>query len=152
MRASLPRRLRSQTAVIRYGIEVAVTASRRHDRLAARAEIGAAPDDLVIGTVANLRATKGYPDLLAAARQVIATEPRARFVAVGQGPLADDLRATSTKLDSLLDKASNGRGTTGRLMNDAGLYDDMRKSLQRIDSLMADFQKNPRKYIKLSIF
>ena len=66
--------------------------------------------------------------------------------------LADDLRATSTKLDSLLDKASNGRGTTGRLMNDAGLYDDMRKSLQRIDSLMADFQKNPRKYIKLSIF
>jgi phospholipid/cholesterol/gamma-HCH transport system substrate-binding protein len=66
--------------------------------------------------------------------------------------LADDLRATSARLDSLIDKASNGRGTTGRLMNDAGLYDDMRKSLQRIDSLMADFQKNPRKYIKLSIF
>ena len=80
-------------------------------------------------------------------------ELRAFRVAAGSvKSLADDLRATSTKLDSLLDKASNGRGTTGRLMNDAGLYDDMRKSLQRIDSLMADFQKNPRKYIKLSIF
>ena len=78
---------------------------------------------------------------------------RAFRVAAGSvKSLADDLRATSTKLDSLLDKASNGRGTTGRLMNDPGLYDDMRKSLQRIDSLMADFQKNPRKYIKLSIF
>ena len=78
---------------------------------------------------------------------------RAFSVAAGSvKSLADDLRATSARLDSLIDKASNGRGTTGRLMNDPGLYDDMRKSLQRIDSLMADFQKNPRKYIKLSIF
>ena len=36
-------------------------------------------ETIVIGTVANLRATKGYPDLLAAARTVVDRVPTARF-------------------------------------------------------------------------
>jgi len=66
--------------------------------------------------------------------------------------LAADLRATTARLDTLADRVNSGRGTAGRLVNDQGLYTDMRATLQRLDSLMADFQKNPRKYIKLSIF
>ena len=93
VRESLPRRLRADTEVVRYGIDVAATAARRSERPVARAAFGAGPDDLVVGTVANLRATKGYPDLLEAAATVIARVPRARFVAVGQGPLADELAA-----------------------------------------------------------
>jgi glycosyltransferase involved in cell wall biosynthesis len=57
-----------------------------------------ADDDVVIGTVANLRATKGYPDLLAAARRVIDRLPSVRFVAVGRGPLEHDLRARHAEL------------------------------------------------------
>ena len=52
-----------------------------------RAELGLDPDALVVGTVANLRAQKAYPDLLAAAAEVLERLPGARFVAVGQGPL-----------------------------------------------------------------
>jgi hypothetical protein len=37
-------------------------------------------------------------------------------------------------------------------MNDPAMYNDVRALLQRLDSLTADFQKNPRKYIKFSIF
>lgn len=66
--------------------------------------------------------------------------------------LTADFSATTTRLDSLIEKINSGPGTAGRLMNDAGLYVDVRATLQRLDSLMADFQKNPRKYIKLSIF
>ena len=66
--------------------------------------------------------------------------------------LAADLHATTARLDSLADKVNKGPGTAGKLLNDAGLYNDMRATMQRLDSLMADFQKNPRKYIKLSIF
>jgi hypothetical protein len=40
----------------------------------------------------------------------------------------------------------------GKLMNDPALYNDVRSLVTRLDSLTADFKKNPRKYIKLSIF
>lgn len=66
--------------------------------------------------------------------------------------LSSDFHATTARLDALIDKVNNGPGTAGRLMNDPGLYTDLRASLQRLDSLMSEFQKNPRKFIKLSIF
>jgi phospholipid/cholesterol/gamma-HCH transport system substrate-binding protein len=66
--------------------------------------------------------------------------------------LATDLRETSGKLSSTLDKVNSGPGSLGKLMNDPGLYSDVRSLVTRLDSLTADFKKNPRKYIKLSIF
>jgi phospholipid/cholesterol/gamma-HCH transport system substrate-binding protein len=66
--------------------------------------------------------------------------------------LATDLRETTTRLNGVLTKLESGEGSAGQLMNDPGLYRDTRALLQRLDSLTADFQRNPRKYIKLSIF
>ena len=66
--------------------------------------------------------------------------------------LATDLRTTTTRLNSVLGKLEGNEGSAGLLMNDAGMYRDVRGLLQRLDSLTADFQKNPRKYIKLSVF
>jgi phospholipid/cholesterol/gamma-HCH transport system substrate-binding protein len=66
--------------------------------------------------------------------------------------LAMDLRTTTAGLDRVLAKLEGSEGSAGLLMNDPGLYQDTRALLTRLDSLMADFQKNPRKYIKLSIF
>jgi len=66
--------------------------------------------------------------------------------------LVDDLRGTSTRLDSLIAKASSGPGTVGRALNDATLYADLQSAVRRLDSLMTEFQRNPRKFIKLSIF
>jgi glycosyltransferase involved in cell wall biosynthesis len=53
------------------------------DRARVRAELGVAPGDVLVGTVARLVAEKGYLDLFAAARRVRATHPHARFVFVG---------------------------------------------------------------------
>jgi phospholipid/cholesterol/gamma-HCH transport system substrate-binding protein len=66
--------------------------------------------------------------------------------------LANDLRTTTTRLNGVLAKLEGAEGSAGMLMNDPGLYNDTRRLLTRLDSLTADFQKNPRKYIKLSIF
>ena len=66
--------------------------------------------------------------------------------------LSADLSATSAKLNATIDRATNGNGSLGKLMNDPGLYNDVRSLVTRIDSLTADFKKNPRKYIQLSIF
>ena len=66
--------------------------------------------------------------------------------------LTTDLRGTTNQLNGILTKLERGDGTAGQLLNDPGLYRDMRGLLQRIDSLTADFQKHPRKYINLTIF
>jgi glycosyltransferase involved in cell wall biosynthesis len=98
VRASMPERLQAATEVVRYGVEVETVRAARSARDAMRTELGLADSDVVIGTVANLRANKAYPDLLAAARQVCDALPNARFVAVGQGPLEQEIRAEHARL------------------------------------------------------
>ncbi|MGH7719078.1 MAG: MlaD family protein [Gemmatimonadaceae bacterium] len=66
--------------------------------------------------------------------------------------LTDNLTTTSTRLNTLLAKVDSGTGTAGRLLNDPGLYNDLRRLVTRLDSLSADFKKNPRRYINLEIF
>lgn len=66
--------------------------------------------------------------------------------------LATDLRGTTERLNAILARLEGNEGSAGLLMNDAALYNDTRALLVRLDSLTADFQRNPRKYIKFSIF
>jgi phospholipid/cholesterol/gamma-HCH transport system substrate-binding protein len=75
-----------------------------------------------------------------------------RGAAASLNSLTADLKETSAKLSSTLDRVNSGPGSLGKLMNDPALYNDVRSLVTRLDSLTADFKKNPRKYIKLSIF
>jgi phospholipid/cholesterol/gamma-HCH transport system substrate-binding protein len=75
-----------------------------------------------------------------------------RGAAASLNSLTADLKETSAKLSSTLDRVNSGPGSMGKLMNDPALYNDVRSLVTRLDSLTADFKKNPRKYIKLSIF
>ena len=92
VRRSLPASASAAAVTQVHGIDVQALRGQA-DRAAARRELGVADDDLVVGTVANLRSTKGYPDLIDAARMVTAAEPAARFVAIGQGPQLAELEA-----------------------------------------------------------
>ncbi len=72
---------------------------------------------------------------------------------------AANLDALTTRLDSLRVSAQNvagkldrGEGSLGRLVNDDKLYADLNHSVKQLQTLIADIQKNPRKYIKFSIF
>lgn len=66
--------------------------------------------------------------------------------------LTGDLRETTTRLNAVLGKLEQGPGTAAKLLNDPGLYDDLRRLTTRLDSLTLDFKANPRKYIKFSVF
>ena len=52
-----------------------------------RRDWGAAPDDLVVVHVSRLAAEKNYPLLFDAYSRIRATQPSARFIVVGDGPL-----------------------------------------------------------------
>jgi phospholipid/cholesterol/gamma-HCH transport system substrate-binding protein len=66
--------------------------------------------------------------------------------------ISGQLKETSGKLDLLLAKVDSGPGSVAKLINDPGAYNDVRAVLQRMDSLLADIKKNPKRYINVKIF
>ncbi len=95
---SIPERLRKNCEVIVYGVHTDQIALISKSRDSLRADLGIAPHQVVVCTIANLRREKGYPDLLAAAASVIARNDDALFLAVGQGPLEAEIRAAHAEL------------------------------------------------------
>lgn len=66
--------------------------------------------------------------------------------------LSADFRQTSARLDSIVAKLNSGEGTVGMALNDPGAYNDLRGVIQRMDSLLADVKRDPRRYINLKVF
>jgi glycosyltransferase involved in cell wall biosynthesis len=64
----------------------------------ARRAVGAAPDDLVVGTITRLHDSKGNEYLVDAARRVLDARPAARFYLFGEGPLREPLEAQARRL------------------------------------------------------
>lgn len=62
------------------------------------------------------------------------------------------IERVSTRLDDLSARLESGKGSAGKLLKDEALYNNMNKFFEDADTLVLDFKKNPRKYIKLSIF
>lgn len=66
--------------------------------------------------------------------------------------LTQGLQQTTTQLNSVIARLDRGEGTAGKLLTDTLLYHNMQSLVGRLDSLTADFKKNPRRYINLTIF
>lgn len=98
VRTTLPHSLAARTEVLVHGIDLNAVQTQR-DRAGVRAELGIGPDEIVFGTVANLRAQKDYPNLLAAARLLRDRDVAIRFITVGQGPLDAEIRSERETLD-----------------------------------------------------
>ena len=54
--------------------------------------------------------------------------------------------------DSIARKIQAGEGSLGMLVNDPTLYRNADSALRQLNLLLADVQKNPRRYINLRIF
>lgn len=98
VRDSIPAPLRKKVSVVLHGIPLETFTSNSFSRGDIRMELGIRDDEVLLGTVAHYRPQKGYPDLLDAARLVLDAGVPARFVAVGDGPLEDEIRARHSSL------------------------------------------------------
>lgn len=99
-------------------------------------------------TQASLRrATSGLDSA-----KIDSTLSNVREATANMAVLSADFKATSAKLDSILAKANSGSGSVGLALNDPGAYNDVRKLIQHMDSIMVDLKRNPKRYINLSIF
>ena len=93
------------------------------------------------------RATSGVDSA-----KIDSTLTNLRQASANMAAISAEFKATSLKLDAIVAKVDSGKGTASMLVNDPGIYNDVRMLLQRLDSLTADFTKNPRRYINLEIF
>jgi len=64
----------------------------------------------------------------------------------------NSLKSSLDETSLLLSGLNNGRGSAGKIMNDDSLYINLSNSLKSLNFLLMDFQENPGKYVKVSVF
>jgi phospholipid/cholesterol/gamma-HCH transport system substrate-binding protein len=99
-------------------------------------------------TMTSLRRATGSID----PAKVDSTITNFRNASSNMAAMSADLKETSSKLEAILAKVDSGPGSAAKLLNDPGAYNDVRGLLQRMDSLLADIKKNPKRYINVKIF
>jgi glycosyltransferase involved in cell wall biosynthesis len=94
--AKYQRIARDKLRVIYNGIDLTFT--RQETPVELRRELGAAPDDVIVGTTARLEEQKGLDLLIDAVPQIVAALPKARVVIIGGGSLETALRERADRL------------------------------------------------------
>jgi phospholipid/cholesterol/gamma-HCH transport system substrate-binding protein len=84
--------------------------------------------------------------------KIDSTVSNLRTASANMAEMSAQLKETSGKLDVIIAKVDSGNGSAAKLLNDPGAYNDVRMLLQRMDSLIADIKKNPKRYINVKIF
>lgn len=84
--------------VLRHGVDVNAVAAAAVERHAVRSELGADDQTALVITVANYREQKDYPNLLQALAMLKETGARFHALAVGQGPLEQEITSLRDEL------------------------------------------------------
>lgn len=87
--------------------------------------------------------------------QAILKNAEATTAQLSQAPIAQtftDLQSTMNQLQGVIDKINNNQGSLGMMVNDKQLYENLNKTLETMNALMADLNTNPSRYINVTIF
>jgi phospholipid/cholesterol/gamma-HCH transport system substrate-binding protein len=106
----------------------------------------------ITATLGSFRDAAGHISNMADSAQIAATLDNTRRITENTARLAANIDSTNAQLQALLNQARRGNGTVGKLLSDTLLYSDVHRTLAQMDSLLADFRKNPKKYFSLRIF
>jgi phospholipid/cholesterol/gamma-HCH transport system substrate-binding protein len=66
--------------------------------------------------------------------------------------LSDQLSTTALALDRVVGRLDRKEGSLGMALSDSTLYLELRETARNTNQLVKDIQKNPKKYLKLSVF
>ncbi len=94
---------RDQYCVIFSGIDTTPYAEARALREQTRAQLGAGPDEILIGAVGRLEPVKGFTYFVAMAQLLKATKSPLRFFLVGEGALRPALEAQAAEAGVTID-------------------------------------------------
>lgn len=83
----------ARSTVVHNGVDLQRFNANAADRAATRLKFGFAESDIVLTAIGRLTTYKDYPNLLTAFDRVVAVQPRACLLVVGEGELGATLRA-----------------------------------------------------------
>jgi glycosyltransferase involved in cell wall biosynthesis len=98
VREAVPARHRRRVEVVVHGVAPQDHSLHATRRAEVRKELGVADQEILVGTVANMRPGKGYETLLPVARALVDLDLPVRFAAVGEGPLQSEITALHRRL------------------------------------------------------
>jgi phospholipid/cholesterol/gamma-HCH transport system substrate-binding protein len=99
-------------------------------------------------TMASLRRATSAVD----SAKIDSTLSNLRSASANVNTLTRSLDSTTTALNQIVAKVDSGNGSAAKLINDPALYNDVHALLGRMDSLVADVKKNPKRYINVKVF
>lgn len=103
-------------------------------------------------TASLTRAAAGIEDASAAGGDIASAVASADSTMAVLAETSETLDSAIESLNTVLGRMERGEGTLGRLSTDEALYVNMTSTLQTLETLLADLQANPGKYINISIF
>jgi phospholipid/cholesterol/gamma-HCH transport system substrate-binding protein len=66
--------------------------------------------------------------------------------------LTEKLDTTASSANRVLARLESGEGSAARLLNDTALFDGMVAVMGSAEALLSDIRRNPRRYVKVSVF
>ena len=66
--------------------------------------------------------------------------------------LSDQLSTTAAAIDRVVTRVDRNEGSLGKAISDSTLYVELRETLRNTNQLVKDIQKNPKRYLKVSVF
>lgn len=66
--------------------------------------------------------------------------------------LLTSLDSLSKKMDKISARIDKGEGSVGKLIQDKKYIENLNKTIEELKNLIEDIRKNPKKYVKLSLF
>jgi len=113
-----------------------------------------ASSDHLVGALDELRRSIQRVDLLLAQNGPVASDALRgmRDATVQADSMTRTLAHAGAQVDSILAKVNSGQGLAGTLINDTTTARELMRTNEALRSLLADFQANPGRYIRLRIF
>jgi phospholipid/cholesterol/gamma-HCH transport system substrate-binding protein len=111
--------------------------------------IAANQDRNLTATMSEFRASAHRLASVVDSTVIDSTMRNVRTTSANLARLSANVDSTNRQLQALLADVNAGKGSLGMALKDTTFYANARNILARVDSLVADFQKNPKKYINV---
>jgi phospholipid/cholesterol/gamma-HCH transport system substrate-binding protein len=116
--------------------------------IAQLSSIAATQSQQLTATMTSLRRATSAVD----SAKIDSTLSNLRSASGNMTSLTRTLDSTGRALNQIVAKVDSGNGSAAKLINDPALYNDVHALLGRMDSLVADIKKNPKRYINVKVF
>jgi phospholipid/cholesterol/gamma-HCH transport system substrate-binding protein len=113
--------------------------------------IAATQDRNLTATMGEFRSAAHRLASVADSTVIDSTMRNVRATSANLARLSAEVDSTNRQIRGLLADVNAGKGSVGMLLKDSTMYSNARNLLGRLDSLVTDFQKNPKKYINVQV-